>query len=150
MRSGPKHTATFLNGDPNFEKLRAELELQNRLLRQVRELLPPELASHCQAARIDSRQQLLLFTDNAVWASRLRFAGTAILAALRGKTRKRLHNIRTIVQPCGTSQIKNKTAVHSMVSAEIVRECAFSCPDPALRDALERLAASVSDRDLRG
>ncbi len=55
---------------------------QQRLLDQVRSLLPQPLAEHCLHARIQDRR-LILHVDSPAWHSRLRFLAPQLLHGLR-------------------------------------------------------------------
>jgi len=69
-------------------KLAAGAARRSALLQQVGACLPPELAARVTGANL-REDTLVLITDSAAWASRLRYAGPALRDAL-----SRLHAVQ--------------------------------------------------------
>jgi hypothetical protein len=101
----PTKSLKVLPLDNALAPLLRELAERERLLDEVKPLLPVELRGHCSQAAIstvrrektgkktakkapakrDAGQSLLLFADSPVWAARIRLLAPEILAALRAR-----------------------------------------------------------------
>jgi hypothetical protein len=119
------------------------LQLQ-AISEQVKQFLPENLAPHCFVAGLN-KGCLLLCTDNAVWASQLRFA----LPELRDKLRKeakmyQLSSIKIILSTTETIEGSTK-AKNSRLSAKakaLILAQTDHCDYPPLKQALQQLARS--------
>lgn len=69
-------------------KLAAGAAQRSTLLRQVGACLPPELAARVTGVNL-REDTLVLLTDSAAWATRLRYAGPALRESL-----SRLHSVQ--------------------------------------------------------
>lgn len=110
------------------------------LQRQLQAVLPPELAGHWRVAKLDA-QALCLITENALWATQLRYRRTSLLRrakAVLGKPPRQLQ-IR-IEPPVGTRQPTAPPPL-SATAAETLRRGAGCMEDGPLRAALLRLAS---------
>lgn len=114
-----------------------------QLSRWVQGVLDPELGNHCQVLNLRGRS-LLLATDATVWATRLRYQIPMLLQALQQhESLKELSDIQIRVSPINaapTKQTKRPLAL-SADSAHCLQQCAETISDPALSQALQRLAA---------
>lgn len=104
-------------------------------------IIGPELSRHCriQNLRDDS---LILQTDAPIWANRLRFALPALLEQLRAQPElQQLRDIQVRVVPNEAPRAKSRARAHlSTTAAALLRHAAEGTADPALREALRRLA----------
>lgn len=76
-------------GAGDLGALAAHAERMSGLTAALREALGPELAPHLVAATLDEDGRVLsLVADSPAWASRLRFAGREILAAVTTPARR--------------------------------------------------------------
>ena len=122
-----------------LEVLRKELGRQSRALAEVRGYLPAELAGHLSAVRINP-PELLLYTDSSAWAARLRFHAPKLLATLR-RAMPSLASVKVkIVQAERAMRRGGPGPALSSKAASAIREAGESIDDPALREALLRLA----------
>lgn len=97
--------------------------------------LPESLRSHCKIANF-SNKTLVLHTDSAVWATRLRYCTPDILRFMQ--TDCKLVTLKTI-------RIKVKPAVHQPLQK--VREKTLLSPSTS--DFIRQVANSLADKDLR-
>jgi len=147
MSSRPVSIRKFLEAEGPLARWLQKARGQQRLLQQVRRLLPDDLAGRCMAAVRDA-DRLVLFAPSPVWANRLRFAAPAALSALPG-----VREIRVRVMPPGpVSAPVRPLEAHprrlSPDSAEAISAAADAVSDPGLSEALQRLAAHVkNDRE---
>ena len=86
---------------------------------------------------------LVLMTDSAAWASRLRFLAPQILKALSDAGEgSGLRRLKVVVRPKSVppSPLASRRLALSERSAGLLREVARDTQDPALREALLRLS----------
>ena len=84
MSNNPTKAASLLTRDPHLSHLARMLHQQQTLLKEVRSLLPEQLARHCLHARI-SGTRLVLHVDSPAWSSKLRFHSRSLLQSLRSR-----------------------------------------------------------------
>jgi hypothetical protein len=137
----PRSVGRWLNGSPELTGLAAAAARLRALEAALAGHLDPSLRAHCRVARAEG-DTLVLLADSPVWASRLRFAGPAILEALLPHldspppTR-----VRVKVRPTASQEepALPRPAL-SAVSARLIRQVADDLADPALGAALRRLS----------
>lgn len=115
-----------------------------QLSRLIQTFLDPELAGHCHVLNLRGTS-LLLATDATVWATRLRYQIPMLLQALQQHASlKELKDIQIRVIPSNRAtppkQTKRPLAL-SVDSAHCLQQCAETISDPALSQALQRLAS---------
>jgi hypothetical protein len=121
------------------------LAQQNRLLHEIKAILPAALAEHARHC-VYSQQQLTLYTDHAGWASQLRFYQAAIVDATQALLPLPVRALRVRLLPRAPLQRTRKPIVPS---AELVGQI-FSGATPAdndeLQQALHKLALTLKKR----
>lgn len=113
--------------------------------RVVLDALPADAAAHVHVAAVDSNR-LLLHTESAGWATRLRYTEPAIQRALA--QRLRLHADRVIirVRPDLAPPARRRIKRHiSAANREHMRQMADYIDNPELARVLLRLADRVTD-----
>lgn len=139
MRRPPKSAHAILRSQGS---LLASLGQQKRLLGRIRQILDPASAKHCVHALMKDHQ-LIIFTDNPVWSSRIRLQGNAIIKQLRRdyRTLKNI-NVRVFLQQ---SQLETPRRIQQVTeeSARNIEESAAAIDDQKLSQALRRLSRSV-------
>lgn len=107
--------------------------------------LDTELASHCQLLNLRDGMAIIA-CDSTAWATRMRYQIPTLLEALRQLSGlENLRDIQLRVQPVTlTPQQPKFRAVLSSHGAYCLQQCANTINDPALRNALERLAKHES------
>jgi len=121
--------------------LTAQAQYQERLLARLRAELPEPLASHCIGAALKG-STLSLLVDSPVWNARLRFQSPQLLSQLRGDF-PGLANIQvTVARPAQTrpKPSRHRPRMRSTQAASIVEQASSGISDPALSEALQRLA----------
>ena len=127
-----------------LKRLRLEMVQQTRILRQLGALFPAELIPHLLAARVKDGE-LILYTDTAAWATRLRFLAPQALRAVRA-LHLEVHSVTVRVslvrQPRG---VRPRVRPISAAAAQVIAEAGTTVTDAALREALQRLASHHKD-----
>ena len=121
--------------------LTSQAQYQERLLARLRTELPEPLASHCVAAALKG-STLSLLVDSPVWNARLRFQSPELLSRLRSDF-PGLANIQVAVaRPAEIRPrpSRHRPLTHSPQAASIVEQASAGISDPALSEALRRLA----------
>lgn len=146
MAHSPKSVRHLLKDKPTLKTLEREISAQKALLTEVCRLLPGDLVDHCVAAR-QREQQLVLHTDAAVWATRLRFAAPRLLGLLQPQ-HPELREIRIKLLVPRKPRIRRKQpAARSDVGAAIIHDSAADTKHPQLREALERLSLALKNKE---
>ena len=113
-----------------------------RATERIRARLGTPLGAHCEVA---SRRgdTLVVRTDAAAWASRLRFLAPQVLQALSGiEDWSGLRKLQVIVRPPDpdAKPVPARRVEMSVQSADLLRHVAEDIQDSALREALLRLS----------
>ncbi|MEJ2141728.1 MAG: DUF721 domain-containing protein [Gammaproteobacteria bacterium] len=110
-------------------------------------MLDSSLADHCHLAYFDG-SRMVIVADSPAWANRLRFSMDTLLSQLRQYSNKfhALSKIEVTVRPQlhEPPQVEVVERVISVKSAQYIEECAETIEDPALKQALQRLAKRQS------
>jgi hypothetical protein len=142
-RRHPERLAGLLTAQPGtLGTIARKAERLRRATEALQGELGPPLAEHCVVAALDP--EVVVQTDAAVWASRLRFLASAVRTALAPLLEgARDVEVRVTVRPPEVLGRPAGAAPRPTLSREAgqrVRQAAQSIADPRLRDALLRLA----------
>ncbi len=145
MKSPARSVRSLLSGDRGpLQRLVGHGHRLERVSALLPDLLPAPLNRHCRVANI-SDGILVIHTDAPIWTTRLRFHNPRLLADLRerlGAGALREIRLRTAPEPSApVRRAELRTAILPDAAAAHLRAAAASIADPALRDALLRLAA---------
>ncbi|MCW8847166.1 MAG: DUF721 domain-containing protein [Sedimenticola sp.] len=139
MNQRPRLITELFKGKQSFRELLSQSREQERLLQQIRLLIPAPLNAHCTAA-IKKQTQLVIYVDSSTWASRLRFLARELTRQLKSHnlavdriTVRVLINAKPVVTKRGP--IRKLTPEN----ASIINQTADGISDPLLRAALKRL-----------
>lgn len=142
MPKNLRQASRFLHRNDRIAAYLATIERNTRLLRAIRNILPPPLDQHCLHAALDAGE-LTLVTDSPVWASRLRFFAPELentLATRYGSIATR----RVHIQPRATipTQTPGETRKYrlSARTRQHLMEAAGGIEDAQIAAALRRLA----------
>jgi hypothetical protein len=125
--------------------LHSQIARQKQLLREVRTVLPENLAKELKHCLIKD-DTLLMYTDSAVWASQLRFYQNAILATTallaEGVTKVQ---IKMITQQVGfVTQSERKVKLPSAEQISKMQSDSLHIADEQLRNSLLSLSATLA------
>ncbi len=149
MKSSAKISAKSVHRILNSDRgalgvLRERQARQTRAAARLGALLPAPLDRHCRIAALDGGA-LVLHVDAPAWLTRLRLEQPRLLAALRAQAEfAELREIRLAIAPGAAITPRPPPALPARVlpsaAAAQLRATASSLSDPALREALLRLA----------
>lgn len=140
--------------DKLFEEAHDELAILvtrtrqlKRLTREFRSLLDQELASHCYIGKLETTT-LCIYVDSAAWATRLRFQVPQLIPQLQRleSAFSKLERIQVKILTQHEQAISPATTtvgsgpVMSFENANAIKSLSNSIEDPALQQALQRLA----------
>jgi hypothetical protein len=124
-------------------ELARQAERLRRATEALRRGLGPPLAEHCVVAAL-ADDGVVVQTDGAAWASRVRFSARLVLAALAPVLQGRPDTpLRVTVQPVQDPGGQAPPGLRARLSDETrrtIERAADATDDPALRDALRRLS----------
>lgn len=131
-----------------LDSLVGRAERLARIDAQFRELLGAPASDHCGVANL-YRDTLVVFAETPAWAARLRYLGPSLLRQLlaANPTLKTLTRISVKVSPRAEPvQVSHPPRQLTPEAADLIASAATATEDPALRDALVRLASRASPR----
>lgn len=140
MSRGPLRLKNLLQSVLALKRLGQTLSAQQRLLARVQQALPDPAAPHCMAVAL-KRDQLHIFADSPVWASRLRYSAK-ILASRLPCAELGIRDIRVGIYFAYTppKRPQRRPRALSDANSRLLREVAESIDDPQLRASLRRLS----------
>jgi hypothetical protein len=143
MSRRPQSVRQLLDSKPLLQQIERHVAQQQRLLDDVRRVLPAEVSPHCVAAQRDG-DILTLHADSPVWAMRLRYLAPGLSSLLQSgsgvppRIRVRIH-VPNARRPTRPHQVRRSDA-----AAATIRDGAMDIDSPALRAALLRLSKAVA------
>lgn len=150
MGSSPHSIQSLLHvATPAIADVLGRARFLARIRAALLEILPPAIAPHMQIAAYEA-YVLRLHVDNAAWATRLRYMDSALKQALAQRMRLQIDRIDTKVRPLahGPAAPAARPRYVSPQARSYIEQSARYIDDPALSDALKRLAAAGrSSRD---
>ncbi len=117
-----KNIRDILTGNPDFQKLITKAHQLTQLNRLFKSLLDPNLAKHCNLAKLE-KDQVTVIADNSAWATKLRFSIPDILKNLHIQPEFKM--IKTIKFLVAAAESKTSNLVkqkHSAKSAALWKE----------------------------
>jgi len=147
MPAKPRSVRDLMHQQETLASLTSQARRQQQLLTQIREELPDPLGSHCLGAVLNGGT-LKLLVDSPVWHAKLRFLTPQLLSTLRTNF-PGLANIRVAVtrpHEFKSKQPRKRRPHHSRQGASIVRQGSGDVSDPALGQALKRLARALDTK----
>ena len=125
--------------------LYSQIEQQQRILQQIKTVLPDNLAKQTKHCLIKDHK-LLVYTDSAIWASQLRFYNSAILASIQTLVKSPIDNlqIKIISRPSGRTETATRKAnLPSLEGIDLIRKHSLSISDDKLSAALLKLSVTL-------
>ena len=130
------------NAEGNFQRLLTRAKALQQLTFEIRQHLPPALASHCLVANIRNNY-LILHTDTAARANLLRYYGPNIIELLQQHQKlSNLHRVEIKIRilPSVPAPYKKQHLFLSQANADLLRNIANGVKDTHLKSAFLRLA----------
>ena len=144
--SHPRTLKPIIN--PECDQVRnlvAEARRLQDLTSRVRKLLPPEEALHLRAVN-PSPNAMILWTDSAVWATRLRYSAPHLATAIRDALQLNKPvtlQVRVLPEQGVREPESHRPAILSDDARDVITACAEHTTDPQLRAAWQRLAETT-------
>lgn len=128
-----------------FSRIAHHARISSRLQRQLQAVLPQDLIGHWRVAKLDA-QALCLVTENALWATQLRYRRTILLRGAEATLGQRPRQLRIQIEPAISARPPRPPAQLSRAAAESLRQSAECMEQGPLREALLRLASRCADK----
>jgi len=141
------HITTLLRSDEGSGQLLRRVQQLQRLQRIVERTLPEALRPHCRVAGVDEGS-LLLHCDNQTRAGLIRYQSRTIVSALHAAGYDTIDHVTLRVRPPAPVRSPpppRPLRISQRAAADIRKIIAEKCDDPALYQALQRLAAHADD-----
>lgn len=139
----PQVIGETLKQDHKLAALLAQARLHDRLLGRIRQALPEPLGAHCLYCVLRGGGQLILYTDSAAWASKLRFYQVELRSAL--DEIRPLNSIQVrVLLPIG--RVENPSLSLPIPAPEVLDQLekdAATAADPQIKRALQRLVRTL-------
>ena len=143
LEKDPQSLETILEARGSLQTIRlktAQIQQAQHILTQI---LPAKILAHCFVGHID-QQKITLFTDNAVWATQLRYQQSDILTQFRQNTGFRgLNRVKIKISTSAAVKVKPAPKQALSLSSKVTRlleGSAKSITNPILKKALLKLA----------
>jgi len=125
--------------------LHSQIEQQQRILKQIKTVLPDNLAKQTKHCLIKDHK-LLVYTDSAIWASQLRFYNSAILTSIQTLVKSPIDNLQIKIISRTTGLIETtqrKANLPSLEGIDLIRKHSLSISDDKLSVALLKLSTTL-------
>jgi len=125
--------------------LHSQIEQQQRILKQIKTVLPDNLAKQTKHCLIKDHK-LLVYTDSAIWASQLRFYNNAILASIQTLVKTPIESLQIKIISRTTGLIittQRKANLPSLEGIDLIRKHSLSITDDKLSVALLKLSTTL-------
>jgi hypothetical protein len=125
--------------------LHSQIEQQQRILKQIKTVLPDNLAKQTKHCLIKDHK-LLVYTDSAIWASQLRFYNNAILASIQTLVKTPIESLQIKIISRTTGLIvttQRKANLPSQEGIDLIRKHSLSISDDKLSVALLKLSITL-------
>ena len=141
----PRPVRRLLGQNPTLRQIAQAVGAREKLLAEVRDRLPADMAPHCLFAQ-HRGDLLVLYVDSPAWATRLRFQAPQLLGAVGGAYQKKAQvAVRLLVQGTGRRP-SGDVRKRSPAAASTVTEAAAGIDDRELQSALLRLGRRLGGR----
>jgi len=129
------------NKNSKLNQLSQRVQRIKQLNETLKSLLPPQFSEHCYLANVNEHT-LVVHTDNASYASLLRFQAPALCEALSKHLPQIVNKLDVRVRPKNNSSSNSeiKTITMTNDTAAALQQTADSLDEGPLKQALARLA----------
>lgn len=144
--SRPQNLRQILSpGCDQVRNLVAEIHRMQDLTRRVRGLLPADTGQHLSLVTL-AKNGMILWTDSAAWATRLRYSAPTLAASLHNHLQMKnplALTIRVLPTEMLAAVAPRAAPRLSAAAGEHISASAQHTTDPQLRAAWQRLARSI-------
>jgi len=141
MKNRPNHISNVYQQNDMLKKLSQHTQLLAQLNHVLQQSLPTQYSAHCRLANVKN-ETLVIQTDNASFASLIRFQAPNLCKALTEQLGQTFTKIVVKVKPHHIPLNKPNTTRLSMPenAAKTIAQTAIGLEDGPLKTALEKLA----------
>jgi hypothetical protein len=142
MANKPERINAVCEQNSQLNHLTQRVQQLNQLNLVLQQTLPIQFSSHCHLANV-SAEHIIIHTDNASYASLLRFQAPAICKTLSEYLPQAVNKLEVKVRPNSpilSSSTTNTSLTLPARAAESLQQTADSIENGALKTALEKLA----------
>lgn len=142
MSKKPKHINSICQSNALLHKLTQHVQLIEQLNHTMHQVLPLQFSAHCHLANIKD-QTLVIHTDNASFASLIRFQVPTLCKTFSEQLELTIEHIDVKVRPSllKPSQQQPSPAELPKTAATTLKQAADSIDNAQLSSALEKLAS---------
>ena len=142
----PKTISHLLNAVSSLRRIRHHIEKLEKLQTELRKGLNSPINQHLTVANCQ-RGTLVLHTDSAAWAAKLRFKTPEILAVVKNAPElAEIHAVRIKIKPVEPPAPVQRTIPRlSPANAKLLRQTAANVSSGALRSALQSLSKNAGE-----
>tara|TARA_R110001583_G_scaffold173287_1_gene327233 strand:- start:77401 stop:77844 length:444 start_codon:yes stop_codon:yes gene_type:complete len=141
MTNKPEKVSLVCKQNSQLYKIAQRAQELNHLNFILQQVMPPQFTTHCLLANINN-QTIIVHTDNASYASLLRFQATTLCKAISEHTSQNVTKLEVKVKP--SFQKIQPTNAHPITlpsnAADSLSQTAESLDDGPLKTALQKLA----------
>ena len=134
MPNKPEQVSLICKQNSQLLKITQRAQKLNRLNFILQQVMPPQFSAHCTLANINN-QTMIIHTDNATYASLLRFQAATLCNAITEHTSQNITKL----------EVRVKSSLQEIQPSNPDR---FSLPSNAA-DALSQTAESLKDSPLK-
>jgi len=141
MTNKPERISAVCTKNSRLNQLSQRAQQLNQLNYILQQVMPPQFSAHCHLANIHD-QTLVVHTDNATYASLLRFQANTLCKALSEHLSQDVNKLEVKVKPPVSLKQTDSSSTISLPddAADALKQTADSMEDGALKTALEKLA----------
>ena len=141
MSNKPEKVSLVCKQNSQLYKITQRAQKLNHLNFILQQVMPPQFSAHCLLANINN-QTIIIHTDNATYASLLRFQATTLCKAISEHTSQNVTKLEVRVKPSFQAIQPSNPNPFSLTSnaADSLSETADSLDDGPLKIALQKLA----------
>lgn len=132
-----------LKQDHKLAALLAQARLHDRLLGRIRQTLPEPLGAHCLYCVLRGDGQLILYTDSAAWASKLRFYQSELRLALGEIGPLNSIQVRVLLPPGRAEKPPLPLPIPAPEVLDQLEHNAATAADFQIKRALQRLVCTL-------
>ncbi|NOX08966.1 MAG: DUF721 domain-containing protein [Gammaproteobacteria bacterium] len=126
---------------PQLKQLQRQIKQSDNLTDLLHEIIPFAMHQHCQAGILHDKL-LVIITNSAAWATRLRYLTPQIIQHMKKRYRAPINKIQVKIRPQAKEPQKptRQATTLSKENAELLKKTANSIQDPELAEALLKLS----------
>lgn len=141
MTNKPEKVSLVCKQNSQLNNIAQRAQKLNHLNFILQQVMPPQFSAHCQLANINN-QTIIIHTDNASYASLLRFQATTLCKVISEHTSQNVTKLEVKVKPSFQAIQPNNANPISLPTnaATSLSQTADSLDDGPLKTSLQKLA----------